>query len=132
MLRSILMSCNKLRLKVKEMISFVFQIFAQLGFQPLPLLANTSPSSRLLSAAPGTIFDKILDGSIPAEFLHQDDQCVAFKDVSPQAPVHFLVIPRRRISMIQEVQPSDRDLLGHLLITAANVAKQQGLSDGYR
>ena len=60
------------------------------------------------SSGSGTIFDKILDGTIPAEFLHQDEQCVAFKDVSPQAPVHFLVIPRRRISMIQEVQPSDR------------------------
>ena len=56
----------------------------------------------------GTIFDKILDGSIPAQFLHKDDQCVAFKDVAPQAPVHFLVIPRRRISMMQEVQDSDR------------------------
>ena len=86
----------------------------------------------LASPGAGTIFDKILDGSIPAEFLHQDDQCVAFKDVSPQAPVHFLVIPRRRISMIEEVQPSDKDLLGHLLITAANVAKEQGLSEGYR
>ena len=100
-------------------------------------MPGANPSSRLLSlsnvpAAPGTIFDKILDGSIPAEFLHQDDQCVAFKDVSPQAPVHFLVIPRRRISMIEEVQPSDRDLLGHLLLTAVNVAKEQGLAEGYR
>ena len=101
------------------------------------------------SSGSGTIFDKILDGSIPAQFLHQDEQCVAFKDVSPQAPVHFLVIPRRRISMIQEVQPSDRwhvplpggsswltvsprDLLGHLMLTAAQVARQEGLSDGYR
>ena len=56
----------------------------------------------------GTIFDKILDGSIPAQFLHQDDKCVAFKDVAPQAPVHFLVIPRRRIRMIEEAEDSDR------------------------
>ena len=55
----------------------------------------------------GTIFDKILDGSIPAEFLHQDDRCVAFRDVAPQAPVHFLVIPRRRITMIQEAEETD-------------------------
>ena len=49
-----------------------------------------------------TIFDKILDGSIPAQFIHQDDKCVAFKDVAPQAPVHFLVIPRKRIPMIED------------------------------
>merc|ERR1711936_1570811 len=84
------------------------------------------------SSGSGTIFDKILDGSIPAEFLHKDDQCVAFKDVSPQAPVHFLVIPRRRISMIQDVTASDRELVGHLMVTAANVAREQGLEDGYR
>ena len=56
----------------------------------------------------GTIFDKILDGSIPAQFLYKDEKCVAFKDVAPQAPVHFLVIPRRRISMLQEAKETDR------------------------
>ena len=55
-----------------------------------------------------TIFDKILDGSIPAQFIHQDDKCVAFKDVAPQAPVHFLVIPRKRITMIEEAEDRDR------------------------
>merc|ERR1719213_1055617 len=115
MLRSILIACNKLRLK--------------------PLLA--SPGSRLFSSnnvlsAPGTIFDKILEGSIPAEFLHQDDQCVAFRDVAPQAPVHFLVIPRRRIRMIQEAEETDGEILGHLLLTAKNVAKEQALDAGYR
>ena len=101
-----------------------------------------------MSQDQGTIFDKILDGSIPAQFLHQDDKCVAFKDVAPQAPVHFLVIPRRRIRMIEEAQESDgqgesnlnvvikmiffRDLLGHLLLTAKTVAQEQGLTDGYR
>ena len=56
-----------------------------------------------VSAGSPTIFDKILDGSIPAQFLHQDDKCVAFKDVSPQAPVHFLVIPR-----IESAEDEDR------------------------
>eukprot|EP00092_Neocalanus_flemingeri_P068171 GFUD01083260.1.p1 GENE.GFUD01083260.1~~GFUD01083260.1.p1 ORF type:complete len:150 (+),score=47.20 GFUD01083260.1:40-489(+) len=79
-----------------------------------------------------TIFDKILDGSIPAQFLHQDDKCVAFKDVTPQAPVHFLVIPRKRIPMIEEAENADSDLLGHLLLTARAVAKEQGLSNGHR
>ena len=70
--------------------------------------------TRMFSAVQdpnATIFDKILDGTIPAEFLHQDDKCVAFKDVSPQAPVHFLVIPRRRIRMIQEAEETDGYLI---------------------
>ena len=54
-----------------------------------------------------TIFDKILDGSIPAKFIHEDDKCVAFNDVAPQAPVHFLVIPRKRIAMIEEAEAGD-------------------------
>jgi len=79
-----------------------------------------------------TIFDKILDGSIPADFIHQDDKCVAFKDVNPQAPVHFLVIPRKRIAMIEEAEDGDGDLLGHLMLIARKVAKEQGLDKGYR
>ena len=67
----------------------------------------TQSKRQFSQDSPGTIFDKILDGSIPAEFLHQDDQCVAFRDVAPQAPVHFLVIPRRRITMIQEAEETD-------------------------
>ena len=79
-----------------------------------------------------TIFDKILDGSIPAKFIHEDDKCVAFNDVSPQAPVHFLVIPRKRIAMIEEAEEGDAELLGHLLLVAKKVAKEQGLTNGYR
>ena len=79
-----------------------------------------------------TIFDKILDGSIPAKFIHDDDKCVAFNDVSPQAPVHFLVIPRKRIAMIEEAEDADAELLGHLLLVAKKVAKEQGLTNGYR
>ena len=79
-----------------------------------------------------TIFDKILDGSIPAKFVHEDDKCVAFNDVSPQAPVHFLVIPRKRIAMIEEAEEGDAELLGHLLLVAKKVAKEQGLANGYR
>ena len=67
----------------------------------------TQSKRQFSQDSPVTIFDKILDGSIPAEFLHQDDQCVAFRDVAPQAPVHFLVIPRRRITMIQEAEETD-------------------------
>ena len=79
-----------------------------------------------------TIFDKILDGSIPAKFIHEDDLCVAFNDVAPQAPVHFLVIPRKRLAMIEEAEDGDKDLLGHLMLVARKVAKEQGLTNGYR
>ena len=67
----------------------------------------TQSKRQFSQDSPVTIFDKILDGSIPAEFLHQDDQCVAFRDGAPRAPVHFLVIPRRRITMIQEAEETD-------------------------
>lgn len=79
-----------------------------------------------------TIFDKILDGTIPASFIHEDDKCVAFKDVNPQAPVHFLVIPRKRIAMLEEADDDDGAILGHLMLTARKVAKEQGLAKGYR
>ena len=79
-----------------------------------------------------TIFDKILDGSIPAKFIHEDDKCVAFNDVAPQAPVHVLVIPRKRIAMIEEAEDGDAELLGHLLLVAKKVAAEQGLTNGYR
>ena len=75
-----------------------------------------------------TIFDKILDGSIPTKFIHEDDKCVAFMDVAPQAPVHFLVIPRKRIAMIEDAEDGDAELLGHLLLAAKKVAKEQGLA----
>ena len=79
-----------------------------------------------------TIFDKILDGSIPSKFIHEDDKCVAFMHVAPQAPVHFLAIPRKRIAMIEEAEDGDVELLGHLLLAAKKVAKEQGLAKGYR
>ncbi|XP_044300003.1 histidine triad nucleotide-binding protein 2, mitochondrial [Varanus komodoensis] len=79
-----------------------------------------------------TVFSRILDGSLPADILYQDDKCVAFRDVAPQAPVHFLVIPRRPIPRISCVTESDSQLLGHLLLVASQTAKLEGLSDGYR
>merc|ERR1712096_58498 len=87
-------------------------------------------TARTMGAA--TIFDKILDGSIPTKFIHEDDKCVAFMDVAPQAPVHFLVIPRKRIAMIKDAEDGDAELLGHLLLAAKKVAKEQGLAKGYR
>ncbi|XP_029017720.1 histidine triad nucleotide-binding protein 2, mitochondrial isoform X2 [Betta splendens] len=88
-------------------------------------------SKKYGSAAP-TIFSKVLDKSIPAEIIYEDEKCLAFRDISPQAPVHFLVIPRIPIPRISEAKDDDSALLGHLLVVAKNVAKQESLSEGYR
>ncbi|MCR9244704.1 MAG: histidine triad nucleotide-binding protein [bacterium] len=79
------------------------------------------------------VFARILRKEIPAELLHEDEHCVAFRDVSPQAPHHLLVIPRRPISRLADAKPEDREVLGHLLLTAAELARSQGFADdGYR
>ena len=79
-----------------------------------------------------TIFKKIIDGEIPAEILYEDDHCMAFNDVSPQAPVHILVIPKKEIVSIAEAEEDDKELLGHLLLIVQKLAKENGLDDGFR
>ncbi|KAG5847992.1 hypothetical protein ANANG_G00132140 [Anguilla anguilla] len=79
-----------------------------------------------------TIFSKVIDKSIPADIIYEDDKCLAFRDISPQAPVHFLVIPRTPIPRISAVEDDDAQLLGHLLVVAKNVAQKEGLVEGYR
>jgi histidine triad (HIT) family protein len=74
------------------------------------------------------IFKKIMDRQIPAKIIYEDDRCLAFHDVNPQAPVHVLIIPRKEIRTHDEIQEEDRDLVGHLHVVAANVAKQLQLS----
>ncbi|XP_046384378.1 histidine triad nucleotide-binding protein 1-like isoform X2 [Ischnura elegans] len=78
-----------------------------------------------------TIFDKILSKEIPADIIYEDDQCLAFNDVNPQAPIHFLVIPKKKISMLEKCDSSNKELLGHLLCTAAEIARTK-LKNGYR
>ncbi|XP_011794900.1 PREDICTED: histidine triad nucleotide-binding protein 2, mitochondrial [Colobus angolensis palliatus] len=82
-------------------------------------------------AAP-TIFSRILDRSLPADILYEDQQCLVFRDVAPQAPVHFLVIPKKPIPRISQAEEEDQQLLGHLLLVAKKIAKAEGLGDGYR
>ncbi|GAA5133576.1 histidine triad nucleotide-binding protein [Alloalcanivorax gelatiniphagus] len=76
-----------------------------------------------------TIFSKIIDREIPADIVYEDDQCLAFRDINPQAPVHFLVIPRKPIAKLSDADEGDKDLLGHLLLVAGQVAREQGLED---
>ncbi len=78
------------------------------------------------------VFLKIIDKEIKAEIVHEDSQCLAFRDINPQAPVHILIIPKKVIRTHAAISPADRDLLGHLHIVAAAVAYQEGLIDGYR
>ena len=82
-------------------------------------------------ASNDTIFGRILRGEIPCDAVYSDDRCLAFRDVAPQAPVHLLVIPREPIAQLAEAGPEHEALLGHLLLVAARVAKQEGLS-GFR
>jgi len=80
-----------------------------------------------------TIFSKIVAREIPANIIYEDDRCLAFHDITPQAPVHVLVIPKREIARIAEATAEDESLLGHLLFVAQTVAKQCGLhQDGFR
>ena len=76
-----------------------------------------------------TIFGRILRGDIPCDEVYCDDRCLAFRDVAPQTPVHVLVIPRQPIESLREAEASDEALLGHLLLVAAKVAQQEGLTD---
>ncbi len=80
-----------------------------------------------------TIFQKIIDREIPAKLVHEDELCIAIHDVHPQAPVHVLVIPKRLVPRVGEASVADQALLGHLLLTAAAVARQLGIAEsGYR
>jgi histidine triad (HIT) family protein len=78
------------------------------------------------------IFQKIANKQLKANIIHEDDQCLAFHDVNPQAPVHVLIIPRKEIRTHADVQPEDAPLLGHLHLVAARLAEKLGLTDGYR
>jgi histidine triad (HIT) family protein len=80
-----------------------------------------------------TIFSKIVQGEIPADIIHQDDQVTAFKDIQPQAPVHILIIPNKEIPTVNDLTVDDEQLVGHMFTVAAKIAKEQGVAqDGYR
>jgi histidine triad (HIT) family protein len=79
-----------------------------------------------------TIFKRIIDGEIPAKTIYQDDRCLAFHDVSPQAPTHVLVIPKREIASWNDLTPDDGDLIGHIGLVIRKLAADLQLGDGYR
>jgi histidine triad (HIT) family protein len=80
-----------------------------------------------------TLFERILSREIPAQIIHEDDQCLAFRDINPQAPVHVLIVPKKVIPRLGEATDSDAALIGHLLLTAASIARREGIEEsGYR
>lgn len=78
------------------------------------------------------LFCKIVAGEIPARKLYEDDLLVAFHDIAPQAPVHFLLIPKQHIATVDQLEESDVPLAGHLLYTAQRLAIEQGCDAGFR
>lgn len=76
-----------------------------------------------------TIFQKIIDRQIPAAIVYEDERALAFRDIQPQAPVHILVIPKKSIAKLSDMAAGDRELVGHLLFVAREVAEKEKLTD---
>jgi histidine triad (HIT) family protein len=79
-----------------------------------------------------SIFTKIIAREIPADVLHEDDLCMAFRDIAPKAPTHFLVIPKKEIVSVSDLTEDDQAIMGRCIVVAAKVAASEGLTDGYR
>ena len=79
-----------------------------------------------------TIFQKIIDKELPADIVYEDDSCLAFKDINPVAPIHILIIPKKRIEKISDSNTEDKELLGHLFLVAGNIARDLGVEDAFR
>ena len=79
------------------------------------------------------IFCRIARKELPTELMYEDDQCIAFRDVNPQAPVHWLIVPKRHVERLHDLTEADRALLGHLALTARAMAERAGVAEsGYR
>src|SRR6476619_3589283 len=88
---------------------------------------------RSVMKAKDCIFCKIADGELDAVTVYEDEKCIEFADLNPQAPVHILVVPRDHIESLDTAAKSDSELLGHLLITAGEIARSKGVAtNGYR
>jgi histidine triad (HIT) family protein len=83
-------------------------------------------------SADKTIFKRIIDKEIDADVVYEDDLCIAFHDVNPQAPTHVLVIPKREIASLADIDDGDAALIGHLFVVVRRLAEQLGLENGYR
>ena len=79
-----------------------------------------------------TIFQKIIDKELPADIVYEDESCLAFNDINPVAPIHILIIPKKRIEKISDSNIEDKELLGHLFLVAGNIARDLGIEDAFR
>jgi histidine triad (HIT) family protein len=79
-----------------------------------------------------TIFKKIIDREIPAKIVYEDEHCMAFEDIHPAAPVHLIVIPKREIASVDDVEAEDEEAVGHLFLAMRKIAAKLGLDNGYR
>eukprot|EP00607_Mallomonas_marina_P010400 CAMPEP_0182422018 /NCGR_PEP_ID=MMETSP1167-20130531/7607_1 /TAXON_ID=2988 /ORGANISM="Mallomonas Sp, Strain CCMP3275" /LENGTH=140 /DNA_ID=CAMNT_0024599719 /DNA_START=183 /DNA_END=605 /DNA_ORIENTATION=+ len=104
------------------------------GFPPdeAQLAEQMKSSDPAINPSLPTFFDKLVSKEIPSTIIYEDDQCMAFRDINPQAPVHFLVIPKNKdgLNRLSNAREDQSMLLGHLLYTAQKVAKQEGLQPG--
>jgi Diadenosine tetraphosphate (Ap4A) hydrolase and other HIT family hydrolases len=79
-----------------------------------------------------TIFSKIIKRQIPADIVYEDEQCLAFRDINPQAPVHILIIPKKAVPTLADATDTDSGLLGHLLLVASKIAGKEGYGEAFR
>jgi len=79
-----------------------------------------------------TIFTKIINKEIPADVVYEDELCLAFRDINPQAPVHILIIPKKAMEQLNDAGEADEGLLGHLMLAANKVAAREGVADAFR
>lgn len=79
-----------------------------------------------------TIFGKIIRREAPADIVYEDEQCLAFRDINPQAPTHVLIVPKKEIPKLSDAGPEDERLLGHLLLAAVGIARKLGVEDAFR
>lgn len=103
-----------------------------LGTAKKPEMADEVAKAQVARPGGDTIFGKIIRKEIPAKIIYEDDQCLAFHDISPKAPIHFLVIPKKPITQISAAEDEDEKLLGHLMIIGKKCAADLGLNRGYR
>lgn len=78
------------------------------------------------------LFCKIINKEIPSDLIYEDDKVIAFRDINPQAPVHYLVIPKVHIKSVDFVNKENKELMGHIIYVASKIAKKEGLEKGYR
>ncbi|KRX17519.1 Histidine triad nucleotide-binding protein 1, partial [Trichinella nelsoni] len=109
----------------------VLKLIPSKSFRQLKLMSEETKAEQATADGP-TIFDKIIDKSIPASIIYEDDEVMAFHDIQPQAPVHFLVIPKKRLNQLSDATEEHTALLGKLLLTAKNCANLMLLEKGYR